>query len=166
MDIVLILENIRSAHNVGTIIRTANFLGVSKIFYIGITPWPQQESDTRLPHVARRAQEQIAKTSLGAESAILHEHHDSINSVLAKNSDYTLVALEQDPRSVPITSLDPTGSLALVFGNEVSGVSPETLNLSDVIVEIPRIGPKNSLNVSSAVAVSVGQLRLLHEQNQ
>ncbi len=150
-EIVLILENIRSAENVGSIFRTADAVGVTKIYLVGYTPDPLDRFG--------KPQKGVVKASLGAEKSIPWEHSVSILPLLKKlkKDNFEIVSLEQSPRSVLYTKYK-TQKCALVVGNEVEGVSKKTLSCSDVIIEIPMKGNKESLNVSVATGVALFQL--------
>jgi len=143
----LILENIRSAYNVGAIFRTADGVGVTKIFLLGYTPTPLDRFG--------RIQSEIAKTSLGASSEITWSHHQSIRDIEAelKQAAMHVVAVEQSPTAVPITNFVVPENVVYIMGNEVEGVSEEALKLADTIVEIPMLGSKESLNVSVAAGI-------------
>src|SRR3989344_5090519 len=150
--IFLILDNIRSRENVGSIFRTADASGVSKIYLCGITPRP--------PH------EKISKTALGAETYVLWEYYKQTWKCLLElknqNSKIKIVGLEQTKQSQNIFKFKPkflpTGRqvrLALVVGNEVRGLSPKILRYCDKKISIPMYGKKESLNVAVAVGIAV-----------
>ncbi|MSU75834.1 MAG: TrmH family RNA methyltransferase [Candidatus Magasanikbacteria bacterium] len=140
---ILILPNIRSGHNVGAMFRTADGAGVDKIYLTGYSPCP--------PHP------QVDKVSLGAEKFMPWEYVKQPARLLKKlkAAGYHIVALEQTKKSVSIYQWQPTFPLALVVGNEVTGVSKSLLKLCDDVIEIPMRGKKNSLNVSVAAGVGV-----------
>lgn len=159
--LVLLLDNIRSAHNVGSILRTAEGLGVKAVYALGITPYPTQSGDQRLPHVAAKATNQIAKTALGAETHITCTYAADPVQLISqlKKQGYKIIALEQAPASVALSKLDQLGDkLALVLGNEVDGVSQALVDLSHLTAEIPMPGKKESLNVAAAAAIAIYQL--------
>ena len=150
-----LLDNIRSAWNVGSIFRTADGLSVEKLYLCGITPTPENES--------------VAKTSLGAEETVEWEY--SRNALEAarrlKNEGCKLIALEQDARAISLSNYLPERSdrpgaqskgLVLILGNEITGVDPALLDLSDQIVHIPMLGTKRSLNVE--VTFGIGAFHL------
>lgn len=143
MKRVVILENIRSLHNVGAIFRTADSAGWDKVCLCGYTGAPPDR--------------RIEKVSLGAENFIEWEFFEDINICLnqLKADGFRLVALEQTAQSTDIF-LAPVDELrlALVLGNEVEGVSPETLDFVSASYEIPMMGRKTSLNVSVAAGVA------------
>ena len=136
-----LLENIRSAYNVGSIFRTADGMGAKKIFLSGYTCKPSQKD--------------LSKTALGAELAIPWEHND--NPVLLANQikkqGIQLVLLEHTKKSQSIYNLDWQFPLCVVLGNEVEGVSEELIALCDTHVEIPMRGIKQSLNVATAAGI-------------
>ena len=147
-DLFLILHDIRSTHNVGSLFRTADGFGVKKIFLTGYTPAPIDRF--------KRKDTRISKVSLGAEDTVLWEQGD-INEITKnlKNQDTEIVALEQTENSVPLNTYTPNKDTALIVGNEVDGVSKEVLELCDAVVEIPMHGSKESFNVSNAGAIAL-----------
>lgn len=149
---ILILENIRSAHNVGAIFRTADAVGITHIYLCGYTPAPIDRFG--------RERTDIAKSALGAEKTIPWESVVSAVEVIAKlkTQQITTIALEQDTRAVDYKTIHPSGGIAVVVGNEVDGVSQEVLALVDVIAEIPMQGNKESLNVSVAAGILLFRL--------
>lgn len=146
----LILHNIRSAENVGSMFRSGDAFGIKKIFITGYTPTPLDRF--------KRPVSKIAKTALGAEKTIPWEqgYIVSVTNKL-KAEGVRIVALEQDPRSVPLSTYvrDPSLELALMVGNEVEGVDKETLALCDDVVEISMQGAKESLNVAVAAGIAL-----------
>jgi tRNA G18 (ribose-2'-O)-methylase SpoU len=161
VSIVLIAHNIRSTHNVGSILRTADGFGVAKVYLTGYTPYPTQPNDSRLPHLRDKLTMQIHKTALGAEVTMSTEHRETPDSLLQdlKDDGYELVALEQSPKSVFLPEFTPRGyKLALLLGEEVHGIEPHLLKLCDAIVEIPMRGHKESFNVSVATGISLYEL--------
>jgi len=161
-EIVLLLDNIRSAHNVGAILRTAEGLGVKRVYALGLTPYPRQAGDTRLPHVSARASRAIAKTALGSERQVVCQPAERPHQLIKelKASGYTLIGLEQTPDSRPLTGYTAGGSrrLALIVGHEVKGLSSGLLAKCDVVLAIPMAGKKESFNVSAAAAMAVYHL--------
>ena len=152
---IVILHNIRSLHNVGSIFRTADAAGVKKIYLTGITPAPLDRLGKPRP--------QLTKVSLGAENNISWD--SSANSPRAvrrlldklRNEKFKIYAIEQSKKSMPYYKLNLNGKrpsdIALVLGNEVKGIPKSILNLSDKILEIPMAGKKESLNVSVAFGI-------------
>lgn len=162
-ELVLIAHNLRSSHNVGSLLRTAEGLGVGKIWLTGYSPYPLSDTDSRLPHLARRADVQIAKTALGAEKLITWEHAGDIEAVLdgLKTDGFTIAALEQTPDAVALPDYKPPRKLALIVGREVEGLEPEVLALCDLGLEIPMPGRKESFNVVQAAAMALYHLRFI-----
>lgn len=146
-DAVLVIHNVRSAHNVGAMFRTADGAGISKVFCAGYTPAPFDRFG--------RPQGEIAKTALGAEQALSWESRKSTPTILRtlKREGYQIIAIEQDPRALVYTKVRPKGKVAFVVGNEVGGISKAILHLADVVAEIPMHGSKESLNVSVAAGI-------------
>ncbi|MFS8130880.1 MAG: RNA methyltransferase [Candidatus Dojkabacteria bacterium] len=139
--IVVVLDNIRSTFNVGSIFRTSDGAGVTKLYLCGITPTPDHPK--------------IKKTALGAEDYVKWEHHKNIIEVLVKlkKEKYTIVSVEQSDRAVSYRDFEYPNKVAFVFGNEISGVSNYVMEDSDYIVDIEMHGKKNSLNVATTVGI-------------
>ena len=136
--LIVVLDNVRSMHNVGAIFRTADAFLIEKIVLCGITPQP--------PH------REIHKAALGATESVDWVYFEKIEEALQylKNQKYQVVGIEQTTDSQMITGFDfnQSSRYALVLGNEVEGVSDEALSYCDVFLEIPQLGTKHSLNVS------------------
>ncbi len=149
----VIAHNIRSAHNVGSIFRTADAVGATKIYLTGYTPRPFDQFG--------RVNKEIAKTALGAEKTVPWEYQESISRLLSKlkKQQVQIIALEQNPHSVDYKKAKINFPCVLLLGEEVGGVAPALLKKCDLIVEIPMRGEKESLNVS--VAFGVATFRLL-----
>lgn len=150
--LVLVLDNIRSVENTGSIFRTAEGLGVKRVYLIGTTPTP-------LDRFGRKRAD-FAKVSLGAEEMLEWEHRGEVVEVLEelKEQDFQIISLEQDQRSRNLKDFDPQDQVALVVGNEVHGVSKEALDMSDEILEIEMMGEKESLNVSVSTGIALFEL--------
>ncbi len=148
----LILHNIRSNHNVGSIFRTADGAGVSKIYLTGYTPAPLDQF--------KRVNAEIAKTALGAEQSVEWEKREDITELITelKKDSYQIWALEQNEKALDYREVKLSGKTALIVGNEVGGVEPEVLNLCDQIIEIPMRGSKESLNVAVSTGVAIFRL--------
>jgi 23S rRNA (guanosine2251-2'-O)-methyltransferase len=159
--LVLIAHNLRSAHNVGSLLRTAEGLGVEQVYLTGYTPYPLAPNDSRLPHLARKIDRQVAKTALGAEQSVSWSHEPAIQKLIAglKARGYSIAALEQAPGSVKLTSSKAPGKIALIVGREVEGIEPDLLADADYILEIPMLGRKESFNVVQAAAMALYELR-------
>ncbi len=144
-----LLDNIRSAWNVGSIFRTADGFGLEHLHLCGITPTPETDA--------------LKKTSLSAEAAVKWTYHK--NAVLAaqqlKTAGCKLIALEEGDRAIPLYDIHlGDEETVLVVGNEVTGVDPQLLEVCDRILYIPMRGRKKSLNVAVAFAIAIGQLCL------
>ncbi|NQV76375.1 MAG: RNA methyltransferase [Bacteroidetes bacterium] len=137
LPLVVILDNVRSMHNIGSIFRTSDGFAIEKIYLCGITAQP--------PH------REIEKTALGATQSIEWAYSadicDTINEL--KSDGYTIIAIEQAENSTMLNNYDPDNCMkyALIFGNEVNGVSDEAMNLIDRCLEIPQFGTKHSFNI-------------------
>ncbi len=155
-SLVVIAHNLRSCHNVGSLLRTADGLGVKSVYLTGYTPYPKQNNDTRLPHVAKKVHDNISKTALGAESSVHWEHETEIEGVITSlvSDGYTVCALEQTTGSIPLPSYTAPIRIALVLGREVEGIETEVLQLCSDIIEIPMEGKKESYNVIQAFAMA------------
>lgn len=143
----IILENIRSAHNVGAIFRTADGAGVQKVFLVGYTPTPIDRFG--------REQSEIKKTSLGASVELEWEHIDRSVDLIPKlqAEGFAVVAVEQNPDSVSLKDFVVPEKVAYIMGNEVTGVDPETIEQCDAVVDLPMLGMKESLNVSTTAGI-------------
>lgn len=137
--------------------RTAEGLGVQKVFLTGYSPYPLQADDDRLPHIANKLYKQIAKTALGAEDSQDWEHQEDIRAVIVrlKAEGYVVAAIEQAGNSVPLPGFHTPDKIALLVGREVEGVEPEVLALCDRVLEIPMFGQKESFNVVQAAAMGL-----------
>ena len=144
----VILDNLRSSYNVGSIFRTAEAVGVAEIHLCGITPTPEHPK--------------VAKTALGAETAIpWHYHRNALHAADSLHAaGVALWALEIHPLARPLTeATPPAGPTAIIVGSETCGVDPELLARCQAIYELPMLGNKGSLNVASAAAVALYQVR-------
>ncbi|MFA5062429.1 MAG: RNA methyltransferase [Patescibacteria group bacterium] len=143
MKFVLVIPNIRSGHNVGAMFRTADGAGVDKIYLTGYTPCP--------PHP------QVDKVSLGAEKSVSWQYFKQAGRLLKqlKKEGYNIVALEHTKTSKDIFKWKPKFPIALIVGNEKTGVTKSLLKYCDEAVEIPMKGKKTSLNVSVAAGIAI-----------
>lgn len=153
--IVVVLDNVRSAHNVGSVFRTSDSFKVDKVFLCGICPVPPSA--------------EIHKSGLGAEDSVGWEHCEDTMVAVERLRDegYTIVSVEQTVNSVKLDRFRPyatqesaEGTYALIFGNEVDGVSQEVVDASDFSLEIPQFGMKHSLNISVSAGVVLWHLTL------
>jgi len=148
MPVVVVLDNIRSMHNVGSVFRTADAFLIQGIYLCGYTPQP--------PH------RDIHKTALGATETVDWKYFQDIREALKKlkEEEYRIFAVEQVENSIPLQEMaqQHSGKTVVVFGNEVSGVGEEALKFCDGSVEIPQWGMKHSLNISIAAGVVLWEL--------
>ncbi len=165
-EIYLILDNIRSRENVGSIFRTADAAGVTKIYLCGITSTPSVENPKsqapnpkQIPNSKFQTQnsDKIAKTALGAEKWVPWEYRRDTWRLITelKKMGTNVCALEQTKNSQNIFTYKPKFPLALMLGNEVKGISPRILKYCDKKISIPMYGKKESLNVSVAAGVAL-----------
>ena len=150
-DIIAVLHNVRSVHNVGSIFRTADAAGVRKIYCAGITPAPLDRFG--------RPRADLAKVALGAEKNVAWEAARSTAALLARlrKDGYALLALEQDKHSIPYDKIPVAirrRKLCLVLGDEVRGLPRSLLARADRVLEIPMRGKKESLNVAVAFGIA------------
>ena len=150
--LVVVLDNIRSAHNVGSAFRTADAFFAEKVYLCGICAVPPSAD--------------IHKSALGAEDSVPWEHRDDTLSLVRElaAAGYTVVAVEQTASAVRLDTFrrDPAARYALVFGNEVDGVRQDVVDAADFSLEIPQWGTKHSLNVSVSVGVILWHFRPLN----
>ena len=143
--LVIVLDNVRSAHNVGSVFRTSDAFLVEKICLCGITPTP--------PH------KEIRKTALGASESVNWQHYTNIMDCIQelKASGHHIISIEQADKAVMLHDFNPKKDMkyALVFGNEVKGVEQAIVSESDTVIEIPQYGTKHSLNISVSSGVVI-----------
>ena len=157
-QLIVIAHNLRSTHNVGSLLRTAEGLGITTVILSGYTPFPPlPHDDPRLPHEQAKVAKMIHKTALGAENTQPWRHAIDIFSVLddLRQDGYTLAALEQVNNSVKLPEFHAPDKLAIVLGREVEGVEQEVLDECDLALEIPMFGQKESFNVVQAAAIAL-----------
>lgn len=140
-SMIIVLDNVRSALNVGSILRTADGAGAKKVVMAGITPYP--------PHP------KVVKTALGAEAYVESEHITDLKCYLdsIKSEGYVIVSIEQTEDAKNIFRYDFPEKVAFIFGNEITGVSMDALSKSDTVLELPMLGKKKSLNISNTCAI-------------
>lgn len=160
-DIVLICHNIRSSHNVGSLLRTADGLGISRVYLTGYTPYPRTQSDARLPHIATKVHKDISKTALGAETKDFWSINPDISTVIndLRTKSYTINAIEQTTSATPLPDFAPSEKTALIVGREVEGIEEAVLDMCDRHLEIPMFGSKESFNVSVAAGMALYHCR-------
>jgi tRNA G18 (ribose-2'-O)-methylase SpoU len=148
LPMTVVLDNIRSCHNIGSIFRTSDALLIGKIWLCGITATPPNK--------------EIHKTALDAEKSVLWEYHEDTLEVVGKlhSAGYLVYAVEQVRNSIslPDFRVDMQGKTALVFGNELKGVSQQVIDHCDGAIEIPQYGTKHSFNVSVSAGIVLWEL--------
>lgn len=146
--LILVLDDIRSLHNIGSVFRTADAFLIEKIYLCGITATPPNK--------------EIHKTALGATETVAWEHHENVLEVITnlKKENITTLAIEQVESAIFLQNfeVEKNQKYALVFGNEVFGVSQEAVSLCDGCIEIPQLGTKHSLNISVSAGIVVWDL--------
>ena len=146
--VIIVLENIRSAYNVGSVFRTSDAFLVEAIYIIGYTAKP--------PH------KEIKKTALGAEETVEWKHFENSAEAISelKNKEFNVYAAEQAEGSYKLNAIgfDADEKIAVIFGNEVSGVEQSTIMLCDGCIEIPQLGMKHSLNIATAAGVVLWEI--------
>ena len=137
LPVVVVLDNVRSMHNVGSVFRTGDGFSIEKLYLCGITAQP--------PH------REIEKTALGATASVDWIHYENtLDAVAALRADgYQIIAIEQAKGSIMLNTFEPAqdAKYALIFGNEVNGVSDEVMSVIDTCIEIPQFGTKHSFNI-------------------
>lgn len=154
-EILVVIHNIRSTHNVGSIFRTCEGFGVERIILSGYTPYPELADDPRLPHERAKLTAQIHKTALGAETIVPFEYQQEPDLETFRNDGYRIVGLEQDARSVLLSDYQPPQKLVLLLGEEVNGIAQSLRDQCDDLIEIPMRGRKESFNVSVATGIAL-----------
>lgn len=146
--VIAVLENVRSGYNVGSLFRTGDAFLLEAIYICGYSPYP--------PH------KEIRKTALGAEDTVNWKHFktaaEAVNEL--KEMGYRVFAVEQTENSIPLQKVefDPLEKIAVIFGNEVTGVEQSTISLCEGTIEIPQWGMKHSLNIATAAGVVLWEL--------
>lgn len=153
-DVFVLLHNIRSTHNVGSVFRTADALGVAKIYLSGYTPAPLDRFN--------RFRKDIAKVALGAEKNVSWEYVENPEKIIKelKKSKFKIIGLEQAKNSIDYKKIIINSPTLFIVGNEIDGIERGVLSLCDTVTEIPMKGKKESLNVS--VAFGVALFRMLN----
>ncbi len=150
IPVTVVLDNIRSSYNVGSIFRTSDGAMIEKLFLCGYTPYPPNK--------------EVLKTALGATESVNWEHTDNIVELVKtlKNEGFLIGALEQTSQSIPhydFEKLDLTKKVCLIIGNEIKGVNDKVIELCDFALEIPQYGIKQSLNVAVAYGITIFRIR-------
>ena len=146
IPLAVVLDNIRSMHNVGSIFRTADAFAVEKIYLCGITATP--------PH------KEIEKTALGATGTVKWQYFKSTKDAIdyCKNLNFKIFGVEQAEKSMALNDFECNEKMALVFGNEVYGVEQDIIDVCDGVIEIPQEGTKHSLNISVTVGIVLWEM--------
>jgi len=156
VPITVVLDDVRSRHNVGSIFRTADGFGLERLVLCGFTPCP--------PH------REIEKTALGATLSVPWQHVGTIGEALTrlKQEGYLVIGVEQTVQAIPLGLWrpDPVQRLAVVFGNELTGVSEEAIGLCDACLVVPQMGTKHSLNVSVCAGIVLWHLVQGHSRQR
>ena len=143
--VIVILDNIRSAHNVGSVFRTCDAFLIDKIILCGITAIPPNK--------------EIRKTALGSSESVDWRYYKNTEEVIMKlkKKDYQIIAVEQANKSIKLESFRPENEkkYAIIFGNEIKGISQKIIDNSDSVIEIPQFGTKHSLNVSVSAGIVI-----------
>lgn len=155
----LILHRVRSAYNVGSIFRSADGIGVDKIFVTGFTQAPSKKEYS----LQSKAEKMLSKTALGADKYVAWEKVSNLAKLLEKlkKENFQIIALEQCESSIDYREFKPADKIVLIVGNEPRGIDNRILKKCDIIIEIPMRGKKQSLNV--AVALGVAGYKLTEE---
>lgn len=145
IPVCILLDNVRSLHNVGSAFRTADAFRIEKIYLTGITGTP--------PH------REIHKTALGSTESVAWEYFESSTQAVKKlkNEGYQIVVIEQTTESIPLQKFNPSSEkkYCLVFGNEINGVNEAVIDQSEIALEIPQVGTKHSLNISVCLGIVI-----------
>lgn len=146
LPIIVVLENVRSAYNVGSVFRTADAFLLEAVYLCGYTAFP--------PH------KEIHKTALGAEETVSWKHFKNTMDAIAelRTQGYAVFSVEQAQDSYKLHEFTTTQKIAVIFGNEVTGVEQSTIAETDGCIEIPQLGMKHSLNIATAAGVVLWEL--------
>ncbi|MDR7304005.1 TrmH family RNA methyltransferase [Haloactinomyces albus] len=160
-SIVVIAHNLRSVHNVGSLLRTGEVFAVDRVYVTGFTPYPTHPGDERDAKLQDRQTRQMAKAAAGAERTMPFERHADVSTLLEslRDAGYTVAGLEIDPHAVALADYPPAQKVALVLGDEVVGIDPVLRDSCDLLLQIPIYGHKYSLNVSVAAGIALYALR-------
>ncbi len=159
--VALVLIDVRSAYNVGSIFRSADGLGASEVWLCGISPYPEIKNDRRSPHIRAQVTHKIHKAALGAENYVTYHWVKKAETALVtlKAAGYQLYALEQPQSSTRLWDFKPHFPCALIVGNERTGLDKKVLDTADTAISVPMVGQKESLNVAVAAAIGLAWLK-------
>mgnify|MGYP001464461021 FL=1 len=155
IPITILLENIRSAHNIGSVFRTADSFLINEIILCGISAQPPNKD--------------IRKTALGSSESVEWKYEKNIEVAIQKLKDEgnKIISIEQTTNSISLENFNPSNNskYAIIFGNEVNGIEQRTIDLSDMAIEIPQYGTKHSLNISVAAGIIIWNIfsKINHE---
>lgn len=155
IPITILLENIRSAHNIGSVFRTADSFLINEIILCGISAQPPNKD--------------IRKTALGSSESVEWKYEKNIEAAIQKLKDEgnKIISIEQTTNSISLENFKPSNNskYAIIFGNEVNGIEQRTIDLSDMAIEIPQYGTKHSLNISVAAGIIIWNIfsKINHE---
>jgi 23S rRNA (guanosine2251-2'-O)-methyltransferase len=144
--IIVVLDNVRSLNNIGSVFRSCDAFRIEKLILCGIsTPPPHRD---------------IHKSALGAELSVIWEYFENTTDALMelKSKGFRLFAIEQTTKSISLQEFKVPGPAAIVFGHEIHGVSPEVLSLCESAIEIPQFGTKHSLNIAVSVGIVLWEI--------
>lgn len=161
-SVVLIVHNIRSCHNVGSILRTAEGLAINTVYLTGYTPYPViKDNDRRLPHERAKIEQQINKTALGAQKSVNWVHALDVSDLInqLRFEHFIIIALEQTKNSVTIVDYKPLQKTAIILGSEVEGIEADIIKQADLCLQIPMFGKKESYNVCEAATMAMYHFR-------
>jgi tRNA G18 (ribose-2'-O)-methylase SpoU len=161
-SIVVIAHNLRSVHNVGSLLRTGEVFAVDKVYVTGFTPYPAHPGDDRDAKLQAQQTRRMAKAAAGAERTMPFERHTDVYALLdsLRTAGYSVVGLEIDPDAVALPDYSPADKVALLLGDEVAGIEPALRNRCEQLLQIPMYGRKDSLNVSVAAGIALYTLRV------
>lgn len=162
-ELHIIAHDIRSIHNVGSLFRTCDGLGINHVYLTGYTPYPRILEDRRLPHIVEKLDKYIDKTALGAQHSVKWTHHEDILEVIKKLKEdgFTVAGLEQTGYSLSLPGFKPPSKLAILLGSEVTGIDDQLLKELDLCLEIPMVGQKESFNVVEAATMAMYHCTLI-----
>lgn len=160
-SIVLIAHNLRSIHNVGSLLRSGEVFAVDKVYVTGFTPYPTHPGDERDAKLQEQQTRRMAKAAAGAERTMPFERHTDVHELLGslRAAEYVVAGLEIDPESIAFAEYSPAEKVALVLGDEVFGIESTLRKSCDLLLQIPVYGRKESLNVSVAAGIALYALR-------
>lgn len=160
-SVVLVAHNLRSMHNVGSLLRSGEVFAVEKVWVTGFTPYPTYPGDERDAKLQDKQTRRMARAAAGAEQTMPLEHHPDVHGLLGslREQGYAVAGLEIDPDAGAVADYPPEQKVALLLGDEVFGIDPSLREACDVLLQIPMYGQKFSLNVSVAAGIALYSLQ-------